>query len=160
MIWYQRYANKWKIGKYNKKSKPILQYSLDWNFIKEWENAKEVKKALSIWSSEIAKVCKFRDKRAWEFQWRYKQAWTEIENNIPKYEKNYESNTGKNNKTSRAVLQFTLTNIFIREWDCLKDVQRELKITTSNLSGCCRSWKKKTAGWFIWEYKDKKEQIN
>ena len=42
---------------------------------------------------------------------------------------------------------------FIKEWECIRDVERELKIANQNISKCCRK-KRKTAGGFIWRYKE------
>lgn len=59
------------------------------------------------------------------------------------------------NKKTRGmkVLQFTKDMEFIKEWECIRDIERELKIANQNISKCCRK-KRKTAGGFIWRYKE------
>ncbi len=52
---------------------------------------------------------------------------------------------------SKKVNQYTIEWIFIKTWDSLMDIERELWIRNQNISGCCRGIKK-TAGWFIWKY--------
>ena len=67
--------NKYK-GKYGKEaqfSKPLLQYDLDGNFIKEWENAVQVKRELGYCAENIRNVCKGRRKQANGYKWKYKE---------------------------------------------------------------------------------------
>lgn len=61
-------------GKDNWKSKPIYQYDLDGNFIKEWENAQIAAKALNIRVSTIYQSCKGtfdKPKMAGSYIWSY-----------------------------------------------------------------------------------------
>jgi hypothetical protein len=60
---------------------------------------------------------------------------------------------GKDNCNAIKVLQFDLNNQFIKEWDCIKDASRELNIIDCGISFCCKG-KRKTAGGYIWKYKD------
>lgn len=55
------------------------------------------------------------------------------------------------NRLSKKVNQYNLEWIFIREWDSMMDIQRELWIKQSNISHCV-TWKIKSSGWFRWEY--------
>lgn len=64
-------------GKYGKKhpnSKPVLQYDLDGNFIKEWECASQVQREINIISSNITSCCRGRYgfKTAGGYVWKYK----------------------------------------------------------------------------------------
>lgn len=58
---------------------------------------------------------------------------------------------GVKNKTSKKVNQYDLENNFIRTWDCIRDVERVLKINNSNISACCKG-KKNSAGGFKWKH--------
>jgi len=51
------------------------------------------------------------------------------------------------------ILQFDLKGNFIKEWDSIKEAQKELNISSS--VGSCCSGKLKTAGKFKWKYKNK-----
>lgn len=62
-------ANK-AIGK--SRSKPILQYDLEGNFIKEWSSSMEVERELSIGHNNIGSVCNGRRKSAGGFIWKHK----------------------------------------------------------------------------------------
>lgn len=61
------------VDKFSKsRMKPILQYSLEGIFIKEWESAKTAAKKLKIDSSGILKCCKNKLTTAGKFKWKYK----------------------------------------------------------------------------------------
>jgi hypothetical protein len=61
-------------GKDHPGSKPVLQFDLKGNFIREWENAKEVERILGIKSSNIYACAKGKKnyKTAGGFIWKYK----------------------------------------------------------------------------------------
>lgn len=63
-----------KYGRINgsKNSKPILQYSLDGKFIKEWASMHEVKRELAIDNCSIARCCKGKQKTAGHYIWKFK----------------------------------------------------------------------------------------
>lgn len=58
----------------------------------------------------------------------------------------------KNNKvTSKSVAQYTIDNIFLKEYPSQKEAERQTGIRSSNISMCC-SGKILTAGGFKWIY--------
>ena len=65
----------------------------------------------------------------------------------------FKNKFGKDNPFSKKVNQYDLGNNFIKYWDSLADIQRELKITQSALSACCLG-KTKTSGGFKWKYQN------
>jgi hypothetical protein len=61
---------------------------------------------------------------------------------------------GKLHNRSKSVNQYDLNGNFIKTWDCIRDVKRELNIDSGRISRCCRHDKYcHTAGGYIWEYK-------
>ena len=60
---------------------------------------------------------------------------------------------GLRKNISKKILQYDLQDNFIREWESTREIERILKIYNSNISACCRD-KRKTAGGYIWKYKD------
>ncbi len=58
-----------------------------------------------------------------------------------------------NHFNSKKVNQYDMQWNFIKQWDCLTDVERELWIPSWRISGCC-TWRKwvKSAWWFRWKY--------
>lgn len=65
--------------------------------------------------------------------------------------KSWKGKFWKNHNTSKKVKQFSIEWKYLKTWDCMSDVTRELWIRSWTISKCCR-WKLKTAGNFIWQY--------
>lgn len=61
-----------KRGKDNPKSKRVLQYDLDGNFIKEWESMNQIERELGYRTQNICSCCQGKYKKAFNFIWRYK----------------------------------------------------------------------------------------
>lgn len=62
------------MGTKNWNSKPVIQYDLQGNFIKEWEYISLASKELDICLSSIGQCCKGKLKKAGGFVWKYKEA--------------------------------------------------------------------------------------
>jgi len=54
------------------KSKPVFQYDLEGNFIKEWPSITEITKSLGIDGGNISSVCNGKYKTAGNFKWIFK----------------------------------------------------------------------------------------
>lgn len=59
---------------------------------------------------------------------------------------------GTDNKRSRKVIQYDLKGNFIREWDYMMKITKELGYDYTNISKCCSGIYKKSYG-YIWKYK-------
>ena len=61
----------------------------------------------------------------------------------------------KSSTNSRAlkVIQYSLNNEFIKEWEYIKQASEELGVCYSSIINCCKG-KRKTAGGFIWKYQN------
>lgn len=60
---------------------------------------------------------------------------------------------GKEHHSSKPVLQYDLNGNFIREWECMRQVERELGLCSTSIQHCCkRPDRYKTSGGFIWRY--------
>ena len=66
----QKHAIRWGL----QKTKTILQYDLQGNFIKQWNSAIEIKKTLGIPTSNIVANCRGRLRTAHKYIWKYKDA--------------------------------------------------------------------------------------
>lgn len=55
------------------------------------------------------------------------------------------------NRPKTKVYQYDLNNIFIKEWDSITSVKKELGIHVSNIIFVCKG-KRKTTGGYIWTY--------
>lgn len=58
---------------------------------------------------------------------------------------------GKEIHNSKPVDQYTKDGIFIKRWDCQRDILRELHISVSHICSVCNG-KRKTTGGYIWKY--------
>jgi hypothetical protein len=52
---------------------------------------------------------------------------------------------------SKVVYQYTVDNIYIRDFISIKSAAELYKISSNNISDCCR-WKQKTSCWYKWSY--------
>lgn len=88
------------------------------------------------------------------------------DNNVPenlewctvKYNNNYGSKQEKvrlkliNGKNSKSIIQCDLEGKIIKEWPSMSEAERQLGISNSKITACCKG-KIKKAGGFIWKYK-------
>ena len=58
---------------------------------------------------------------------------------------------GKNNPTSKKVVQLSLNKELIKIWDSMADVERELRFNKNHISSCCNK-KRKTHKGYIWMF--------
>lgn len=57
------------------------------------------------------------------------------------------------NHLKKKIIQYDKNYNFIKIWGCSKDIERELKISHSNISKCCKHiLHNNTAGGYKWEY--------
>ncbi len=61
-------------------------------------------------------------------------------------------------KNSKPVLQYAKNMILLKEWESAKKVQDSININRNHISECC-SKKRKSAGGFIWKYKNDNTNI-
>ena len=59
--------------------------------------------------------------------------------------------TGADSANAKKVVQYDIRGNFIKIWDSIIDVERELGIENGNISKCCNDTYK-TAGGYIWRY--------
>lgn len=69
----KQYGN---IGKFNHRSKSVLQYDLNDNFIKEWECCMDIQRELGVNHCNISNCCSGRIKSAGGYVWKYKTTQT------------------------------------------------------------------------------------
>lgn len=56
-----------------------------------------------------------------------------------------------NHPNKKPIIQYDTNNTFIKEWESAKDAENLTKI--KNISACCKN-KRKTAGGYIWKFKN------
>ena len=60
---------------------------------------------------------------------------------------------GKDSPRSKKVCQISTDGEFIKTWDCISDVEKELNISNSHISQVCKNTRK-LAGGFVWVYEE------
>ncbi len=118
------------------RSRPVNQYDLKGNFIQEWPSVMEAKK---IHKGDISSCCKGRQKKANNYVWKYKDEGEFILTSL--------SRKGKN------IIQFDKQMNIIKEWESIKEAATELGIQRGDISMVVKG-RNKTAGGFIWKYKN------
>jgi hypothetical protein len=124
----------------NRSKTPILQYSLEGDFIKEWLNCTKASKNLNINNLCINRAVNGKLNKAGNFLWRYKKnnnICLKIDKFIP----------GKEIK----ILQYNLNNEFIQEWDSIAEINNKYGKLT-HINSVLKGERKQTNG-FIFKYK-------
>lgn len=132
----------------------ILQYTMDGDFIKEWDSVGHVCKTLGFKNSGL-KIALSKGNNSFKgYMWRREGS------DLPIKKITYRS--------TKPLLQFTVEGKFIKEWDNRKEVEDSIGIKIKNLqSVLAKNGKKiqKTAGGFKWlwrynlENKDKIKEL-
>lgn len=65
---------------------------------------------------------------------------------------------GKEHCRSVSVNQYDLQGRFIKQWYCVRDIERELRFDNRNICACCRH-KRNMAYGYIWRYIDDDSKI-
>lgn len=119
------------------KSRPVLQYDLDGNFIKEWNTAVEAANTLNLNSKYITSTCRGHQKTYSGMKWKYK------DDSNPLF---------KISNGSQPVSQFSLNGDFIKSYHSIGEAAKETNIDRASISKACAGILQ-TAGKFKWEYK-------
>jgi hypothetical protein len=123
--------------KKKKISKPVLQYDLNGNFIKEWPSIDSVLKN-GIRGVDMCVIG--ATKTAGGYIWRHKSDPLPSDYKIP------------NHKSNKGVIQYSINGNFIKEWDSIKEACLSLNIDSGTVVSHLKG-RQKTAFGFIWKYK-------
>ena len=139
--------------------KPILQFTLNGEFIKRYDSVKTASKELSVKSSSIENCARGGSKSSNGFIWRYVNNITDEEVKPIIYEKLGRKKGGTPwvkfsigcNSQTKKVYQYNLKGDLIKEWECINVASNKLKINRGCIENCslCKS---KSSGGFIWRY--------
>lgn len=136
--------------------RPVLQYDLLGNYIKEWDSRVVAASSLNMSPESISAASTGRTNSAGGYLWRDKDPskWYPPVYN-PK-QCNYEREgllnhrDGKTNK--RPVNQYNSDGLFIQSWPSITEASKSLNIEYRSISKCCLGHIL-TAGKFKWKYK-------
>lgn len=135
-----------------KVSKPVYQYTLDGEFVKEWASLSEIHRVLKYSVSAISSCCLGNALTNYNFQWSYEK--TDRLNPIKtRRERQGEKLKGcfNNKLKSKPVTQKTKDDQIIKVWPSICEIKRQLGFHTSNIVKCCKN-QIKTAYGYVWSY--------
>lgn len=113
------------------RSKPVLQYTIEGVFIKEWESVKIAQ--LEVGVTSISSAASGAAKQMGGFVWRYK-------------------NNGATKK-KRPVSKYSISNEFLNDYNSIRDAAKNNRISPSDISQVCLG-KGVSAGGFKWKYSE------
>lgn len=70
--------------------------------------------------------------------------------------RNKKIKSSKKNQNGKQIEQYDLNNNFIKVWESSMEIERTEKIFHQNIINCCKR-KSKTAGGYIWKYREREE---
>ena len=117
--------------------KPVMQYSLLGEFIKEYESASEAARQLDVFKSNLTAACRGETSQCGGFQWKYK--------NDPREIKPIAKANGK------LVAQYDKNNTFIKIYTSAKEASDITGIGVGSIRHCCNG-RSKSAGGYIFKY--------
>lgn len=118
------------------KSKPIIQYDLNGNIVREWESASVAARTLGCAQSGINWCCLRKPKHntCIGFIWRF------ADDKDTRY------------KNGKSIIKYDCNGNFIEEYINITSAAKENKICITSITNCAKG-RSKTAGGFKWEYK-------
>ena len=125
-----------------KMSKPIMQFDLHGNFIKEFSGIQQAQRELGI--NHIWNCLVGERKTSGGFQWRYSN---DCGDNLSLV--TYQ----KSGKQYKEINQYDKHMNLIKTWSSITEAAKSLNINRSNIISVCKD-KQKTSGGFIWRYKE------
>jgi len=137
-----------KIGIYGIPEWSVNQYELDGKFIKTWDSANHAKRELSIdaggiYSCILGKSLTYKD-----YQWKKYEG---VTSDIDEYKR------GKSSK--RKIQQLDMEYNFIKDFDSVMDIQRELGLNNANIIKVCQN-KAKSCGGYKFKYYEQTNKTN
>ena len=154
-------------------SKPILQFNLEGNLLREYNSVKEASELTGIIKQNISANLTGKYKSAGGFIWKYKDPSGSLQGHLknsfkmPKHSEETKKKMSSSSKKgddhhmskkignlhpkSRKIIQKSLEGETIKIWDSMSDIKRELGFTPSNICRCCQGSVKRIGG-FKWEY--------
>lgn len=122
--------------------KPILQYTLDGIFIKEYESCVDAATILKLAPAGIRQCCYNRQQKCGDYMWKFKTQVIAL--NIKPFE--------KININFIPILQLDINGNILQEFKSIKDASEKLNILRTSITNCLCN-RSSTAGGFCWKYK-------
>ena len=129
-----------------KRRKPILQYNINGDFIKEYSGTTKIG---NYKEANIIACCKGRLNSAYGYIWKYKKSDTyplkvQVSNNY--------------HISNRPIIQFDKVGNQIREYESATKASKVTSIGRKAITNCLGG-RSKSAGGFIWRYKELRKEV-
>jgi hypothetical protein len=140
--------------------KKICQFSLEGEYIETFDSVKDAAKQLNISCSGIESCARGETKSSGGFNWKYINSEKMINQVIHLKSGTKVGSTPWNKgkvfdyfcgKHTKKILQYSLDGFLIKEWGCVSEASKELKINRGSIENCARG-KSKSSGGFNWKY--------
>lgn len=126
--------------------KPVDQYSSNGEFITTYIHITEASEKTGIDSSTIGKCCKNEQRKTGGFIWRYHGE------ELTQDHIEWCNGTGREDART-PVSQYSKDGTFIKSWDGMHVVEKELNFDVAAIARACKGEQKLSYG-FIWRYAD------
>ena len=127
----------------NPASKPVVQLSINGDFIKEWKCMTDATDFLDVKVSKICSVCKGVNKTAGGYVWVYSDVY---------YSEDYKFKFKPHGLTKlEPVIQMDLEGNYINKYNSVLEASKSSSIKKSLIFRCC-SGERKSGGGYIWVY--------
>ena len=123
--------------------RPIVMLDLNGNYLKEFSLVSDAAQYLNTSPNCIHRVLTGKRDKFKDYLFIYKNEYD--------INKDY----SYKDKRSKSICQYSLSGEFIKEWKSTMDIERELNIPNSSISGCCKNKKHYlSAGGYVWKFKN------
>ena len=147
--------------------KPVLQFSVDGQFMKEWESVLAAADGIGCHESSIRQSCYRKYRQSSGFMWRFKDEFDVIPKSIPpitpKKKRPFPKLTPEQvekrkrivrERNARPVLQFTFDGEYIAEYPTLDDAAKQFGGDGATICSACKMKTSKSAFGYQWRYKE------
>lgn len=152
--------------------KQVLQFSLDGEFIREWDSIVDAENHMNYNGSGIRQCCYGKYRQSNGFMWRFKSDFDKIPNFIEpvreKIKRNFPQLTAEQvekgkrvlrEKYFKQVLQFSFDGQFIKEYASIEDAAHAVNGDAATICNACKMRKCKSAYGFQWRYKSELNNV-
>lgn len=147
--------------------KRVLQFSLDGEFIKEWESIVEIENSMQCHESGIRQCCYGKYRQSAGYMWKFRDDFEEIPQRIdPVREKKKrpfptltaeQVEKGKRilrEKYARSVVQFGFDGAYVAKFTSIEDAALSVNGDAASICNACKHERLKSAYGFQWRYTD------
>lgn len=119
---------------------PVVQLTVDGEFVAEYVSASEAARLNNVWEGSIRRACYDHIGVQYGYLWRFKKDYNPSQQYYPQY------------KLYKAVVQLTKDGVFVAEYENISKASEATGVWAQSISNCCNGDISST-GDFMWIYK-------